>query len=165
MSRAPAVEMTADPRFTGRVYRLAATSLVALGLIFVLWLRTRHNSVLVGASLAAGWALMPPILIASLGRPILRYALAIPASLVGLALLATCFWNPSDVATVRIGWLQVCAGVLIGGVLGGWFWFRLLPVPDALNDPFSAGRWALIALHVTLIVAGLILVALPVSTS
>jgi hypothetical protein len=51
------------------------------------------------------------------------------------------------------------AGVLFGGVLGIWFWMRLLPVPPALDDPFSRGRWAMIAIHIALIVAGLALAA------
>jgi hypothetical protein len=53
----------------------------------------------------------------------------------------------------------VTAGVLLGGVLGLWFWYRLLPVPAALDDPFSRGRWTLIAVHVSLIVVGLVLAA------
>jgi hypothetical protein len=43
-------------------------------------------------------------------------------------------------------------------LMGAWFWFRMLPVPAALDDPAAAGRWALIAMHVTLIVTGLVLV-------
>lgn len=51
------------------------------------------------------------------------------------------------------------AGVLMGGVLGLWFWFRLVPVPRFLDDPFSPGRWALVTAHIILIVAGLGLIA------
>jgi hypothetical protein len=52
----------------------------------------------------------------------------------------------------------VTGGVLLGGLLGGRFWYRLLPVPRALDDPFSPARWTLVALHVTAILLGLALV-------
>ena len=60
----------------------------------------------------------------------------------------------------RAGWVLITTGVFLGGILGAWFWFRWLPVPAALADPFSRGRWALIAIHVCLIVFGLALVGL-----
>ena len=53
------------------------------------------------------------------------------------------------------------AGVLLGGFMGLWFWFRVAPVPAGLDDPTARGRWSLIALHVALIVLGLALAALP----
>jgi hypothetical protein len=58
-----------------------------------------------------------------------------------------------------LGWLLVAAGLLLGDLMGGWFWFRWVPVPDALNEPFSLGRWRLIAVHVALICVGLALAA------
>lgn len=95
---------------------------------------------------------MPTLLIASLRRPLLRYGLVAPSSLVavgagGLSLDAT--------GIARVGWLLVTAGVLFGGVLGLWFWYRMLPVPERLRDPFSPTRWLLIGAHVALVVAGL----------
>ena len=60
------VEMTRDSRFGVRVIRLAATSVVALGLICGFQFTTLQTPAFVGISLAAGWALMPVLLIASL---------------------------------------------------------------------------------------------------
>jgi len=159
-SPSKAVEMTADARFAARVRRLVLTSVVALGLVFALWARGGRGGPFVGAGLAAGWVLMPAILLLSLRRPQARYGLAVPSALVGLSLLALCLSGPAESAAATIGWWQICAGVLLGGALGGWFWFRLLPVPAHLDDPFSPGRWALIALHVALIISGFVLVSL-----
>jgi hypothetical protein len=114
----------------------------------------------VGTVLAAGWALMPLILFASLRLPVLRYALVVPASLVGIGLLSVVArWLPAS-ALAATGWVLVTAGVLLGGMLGTWFWFRLVPVPVALDDPFSPGRRLLIKVHVALIVTGLALAAM-----
>ena len=157
------VEMTRDSRFGVRVIRLAATSVVALGLIWGFQFATLDTPALVGISLAAGWALMPVLLIASLRWPVARYGLAIPSTLVGFGLIAICLtalppgWGPAGV-----GWLMTTAGVLMGGVLGLWFWFRLAPVPRFLDDPFSPGRWTLVAVHIVLIVAGLVLIGFSV---
>ena len=41
-----------------------------------------------------------------------------------------------------------------------WFWFRWLPVPTGLDDPFAPSRWLLIAIHVGLVAAALLLVGL-----
>lgn len=41
---------------------------------------------------------------------------------------------------------------------GLWLWFRVLPVPNALDDPASNGRWLLIGTHVALVVAGAVFV-------
>ncbi|MCJ7709607.1 MAG: hypothetical protein MUQ32_02145, partial [Chloroflexi bacterium] len=57
------------------------------------------------------------------------------------------------------GWLLMTIGVGLGGVLGLWLWFRLMPVPAALDDPLAPGRWALIGVHVALVVIGLALAA------
>jgi hypothetical protein len=159
------IELSADPRFAARVKRLAAVSLVALGLIWALASATLHAPVGLNAALAAGWVLMPTTLLASLVEPRLRYALVVPASLVGFGLLAvSAWWLPTNPVAAS-GWLLMTAGVLLGGVLGIWFWLRLLPVPRALDDPFSSGRWALIAVHVALIVLGLVLAATGLLTS
>ena len=158
-SRRP-IELSADPRFAPRVKRLAATSLVALGFIWALAVVTLDAPTLVVTALAAGWVLMPATLFASLARPRLRYALVAPASLVGGGLLAiAAWWLPAD-PVAGTGWLLMTAGVLFGGVLGIWFWLRLLPVPPTLDDPFSRGRWAMIAIHIALIVVGLALAAM-----
>ncbi len=83
-------ELTAEPAFARRVVRLAATSSVALGLIWLLATLTLDVPGALEASLAVGWLLMPTALLLSLRWPGLRYALVIPSSLVGVPLLATC---------------------------------------------------------------------------
>ena len=60
--------------------------------------------------------------------------------------------------------MLVTAGILLGSVLGLWFWYRLLPVPSALDDPFSPGRWTLIGIHIAMIVLGLMLASAPLVT-
>ncbi len=129
-------------------------SAVALGLIWGLAVATLEAPVAVDAAFAAGWLLMPLTLVASLRRPGLRYGLVLPASLVSIGLLSVCLgWLPVDPAATA-GWLLMTAGVALGGGLGLWLWFRLLPVPARLDDPFSTARWALIGVHVALVVAG-----------
>lgn len=155
------VEMTRDYRFGLRVIRLAATSVVALGLIWGFQFVTLQTPAFVGICLAAGWALMPVLLILSLRWPAARYGLALPSTLVGVGLVAICLTAlPPDWEAARVGWLMTAAGVLMGGFLGLWFWFRLAPVPRFLDDPFSPGRWTLVALHIVLIVVGLALIGL-----
>ena len=154
-------ELSHDPAFAVRVKRLGFVSMVALGLIWWLAVATTDVPARVGVALAAGWVLMPVILFASLRLPPLRYALVLPASLVGVGLLILVGgWLPAS-GLAATGWLLVTAGIMLGGLLGAWFWFRLLPVPVALDEPFSPGRRALIAMHVALIVVGLILAATP----
>ena len=155
------VEMTADSRFGIRVIRLAATSVVALGLIWGFQAATLNAPAFVGICLAAGWASMPVLLMVSLRWPMARYGLALPSTLVGFGLIAICLTAlPSDWGAARVGWLMTTAGVLMGGVLGLWFWFRLAPVPRFLDDPFGPGRWTLVAIHIALIVVGLALIGL-----
>ena len=101
---------------------------------------------------------MPTILGLSLRWPRFRYGLVVPATLVTGALLAICATALPENHVAVSGWLLVTGGVLLGGVLGVWFWFRLLPVPTDLTDPFSGGRLALIVVHVGLIIIGLGLV-------
>ena len=158
-SRIP-VEISPDPRFARRVRRLTLVSAVALGLIWGLAIGTLEAPPLVGAAFAAGWLLMPLILAASLRRPWLRYGLTLPASLVTVALLAVCVgWLP-DPPLAAAGWVLMTAGIALGGSLGLWLWYRLLPVPGALDDPFARARWVLVAVHVALVVAGVALAAL-----
>ena len=161
-ARAPlarsAVEMTADRAFARRVMRLAFTSAVALGVVWALARTVGQAHPAIGWLLAGGWLLMPTVLFASLGRPLLRYALVVPATLVSVALVALSAAVVPVGGTAAVGWVLVTCGVLVGGTLGLWFWFRLMPVPAALNDPFSKGRWALVGIHVLLVVSGLLLV-------
>jgi hypothetical protein len=155
--RAP-VELTADRRFERRIKRLAAVSAIALGLIWALVVNTLDAPPAVAAVFAAGWLLMPSTLVASLWRPRLRYGLVVPASLVSIGLLAVCLgWLPGD-QPAALGWFLMTAGVALGGGLGLWFWYRVLPVPARLDDPFSTGRWALVGAHILLVVVGLGLV-------
>lgn len=154
LAPAGSLELSDDRRMAGRVRRLARTAAVALGIIWWLAVSTLEAPPMVGASLLLGWASMPAILVMSLRRPRLRYALVLPSSLVGVPLLGiTALFLPAS-AVAAAGWLLMTAGILLGSALGLWFWYRVLPVPRALDDPFSAGRIALIGVHVALIVAG-----------
>ena len=85
------VELTADRRITRRVKRLSVVSAVALGLIWGLAVGTVEAPTLVDAALAAGWMLMPTVLVASLAWPRLRYGLILPSGLV----TAPCWLSPS----------------------------------------------------------------------
>lgn len=157
--RRPGVEMSADPRFAQRVLRLALTSVVALGFIWLLSATTVKAHVAISIALAGGWVLMPLTLGLSLRWPALRYALLVPSSLISLALLAICISALPEGQITGVGWLLITAGVLFGGVLGVWFWFRWIPVPAQLDDPFSTGRWVLVGTHVILTAAGLVIVS------
>lgn len=148
------VELSADRRMALRVKRLGSVSMVALGLIWGLAVVRLGAPIWVDGMLATGWVLMPTVLFSSLARPRLRYALPLPASLVGLALLAICAWWLPAEPMAAAGWWLMTAGIALGGALGLWFWYRLLPVPAWLDDLNSAGRWGLIGLHVALIVVG-----------
>lgn len=155
------VELSGDRAFAGRVRRLGMVSLVALGAIWGLAAATLDAPPMVERVLAAGWVLMPSILFVSLARPMARYALVVPASLVSLGLLAIVIgWLPSA-PIAAAGWVLILLGVSLGGVLGLWFWYRILPVPPGLDDPFSPARWTLVAVHVALIVIGAALAATP----
>jgi hypothetical protein len=154
------VELTADPAFARRVVRLARTSAVALGVIWLLAIVTLEAHPAAGVSLGLGWLLMPSILMLSVRWPRLRYALALPSALVGLPLLIISASSLPQGHTARTGWLLLTAGILAGSVLGLWFWFRWLPVPHPLHAPFSASRWGLVGVHVTLVVSGILLIAI-----
>jgi hypothetical protein len=162
--RALPVELSADAHFAGRVRRLGFTAMVALGVLWALATITLGAPVAVDLALLLGWLLMPALLFASLRDPRWRYALVLPSTLVGVPLLAICaFWLPEG-PVAAAGWLLVTAGILLGSVLGLWFWYRLLPVPAALDDPFSPGRWTLIGIHIAMIVLGLMLASAPLVT-
>jgi hypothetical protein len=158
LGRPVPVELTGDGRVRGRVGRLTAVSLVALGVITWLAATTTAAGAPVIALLAAGWVLMPAVLAWSLVEPGVRYLLAVPASCVSLGLLGVCIEEASATGAVPAGWLLVLAGVLFGASMGLWVWYRILPVPAALDSPVAAGRWALIGVHVALVLAGLALI-------
>ncbi len=156
--RSRPVELTDDTGFARRIIRLALTSCVALGIVWWLATTTLDAHPAIGQSLAAGWLLMPSLLLLSLRRPRLRYALVLPSSLIGLPLLAISAGSLAREPVARVGWLLLTAGILFGGALGIWFWFRWLPVPAFLHNPFSRGRWLLVGLHIGLVLGGLALV-------
>ena len=152
------VELTDDPRIRRRVERLAVVSAVALGLIWGLAVATIAVPAWVAVTLFAGWLSMPTVLVASLRDSRLRYGLVVPSVLVSLGLLAIVIGS-SPGGLAGLGWLLILAGVLLGGLMGLWFWFRVARVPVALDAPDGAGRWAIIAVHVGLIVVGIALAA------
>lgn len=154
------VEMSSDPRFLPRVRRLTAVSAVALGVIWALAVTTLDAHPVIELALLAGWLLMPTVLGASLRWPSVRAVVAAPATLIGAALLAICLTDLPGNGPARVGWFLAMAGVLFGGVLGAWFWYRWLPVPPSLDVPWSAGRWTLIGVHVAAIVTGVALISL-----
>jgi hypothetical protein len=146
--------------FAMRVVRLTWVAAVALGVIWWLARIVIPDQPFAHHMLAAGWLLMPSILATSLRWPILRYALVIPSSLTTVGLLVICLSALPPAGAARVGWLLTTGGILLGGVLGIWFWFRWLPVPPSLSEPFSAGRWAFIGVHVGLIAGGMLLLLL-----
>jgi hypothetical protein len=164
LGRPVPVELTDDPRMKGRVRRLAGVSLLALGLITGLAASTLEAPVLVIVPLALGWAAMPAVLVWSLVDTRARYLLAVPSALVTLSLLGVCAVALPPAQIAAVGWLLVTGGVLLGGALGLWTWFRLLPVPSALDSPMAVGRWALIVIHVSLVVVGWALAATALGT-
>ena len=77
-----------------------------------------------------------------------------------LGLLAICIgWLPAS-AMAAAGWVLMAAGVGLGGALGPVALVSgCCPFPRALDDPLAPGRWALIAVHVGLVVVGWALAA------
>ncbi|MDH4335446.1 MAG: hypothetical protein OEW24_09380 [Chloroflexota bacterium] len=148
------IELSADARMARRVTRLAFVSLEAPGLILLVAIRTLDAPTWVLAALAAGWVLMPTVLFVSLARPRLRYALVLPAALISVGLLVICAWWLPAEPLAAAGWWLMTSGIGLGGGLGLWFWYRLVPVPAWLDDLNSAGRWGLIGLHVGLVAVG-----------
>jgi len=157
LGRPVPVELTDDPRMTRRVRRLAGVSVVALGLIWSLAGATTAAPGVVLWLLLGGWVLMPSTLVLSLAAPRTRYLLAVPASLVMLALAAICVaWLPAR-PIAAAGWLLLTGGIALGAWLGLWLWFRIVAVPTVLEEPDSRARLGLISVHVALIVAGWLL--------
>ena len=149
-ARGSGVELTGDRWFAHRVRRLVFVSAIALGVITLLAVRSGGPTWSV-VLLAAGWVLMPVILAASLRRPMLRYALVVPATLVTLGLLGMVFGTSG---TELLGWAMLTAGILLGGTLGMWFWYRWMPVPRAFDDPYGTARMILVAIHIGLVLVG-----------
>lgn len=154
------LEMTDDSAFLARVRRLAAVSAVALGAIWLLAVTTLAAHRAIELALLLGWAGMPAVLGVSINRVEIRRLVALPSALVSVALIAVCLTALPHDGAARAGWLLLTAGVLTGAGLGAWFWYRWFPVPEPLDPPFAAGRWALIAVHVGLVVVGLLLIVL-----
>jgi hypothetical protein len=155
------MELGPDQAFVPRVLRLTAVSSVALGIVWALAIATLEAPPAVHVALLAGWFLMPAILAASIAEPRLRYGLAVPATLVTVALIAVAIrWLPEE-PLGAVGWLLLLAGIGLGGVLGMWLWYRLAPVPVELRDPFGPARWRLIGVHVGLLVVGAVLASSP----
>lgn len=155
------IEMSGDPVFLPRVQRLARVSAVALGIIWFLAIRTTEpHGAAIDVALLAGWVLMPTVLWSSIRRPEMRPLVFLPSALITVGLVALCLTALPGDGVVRGGWLLITGGILFGGFLGGWFWFRWFPVPASLDAPFSSRRWALIGAHVGMIVAGMALVTL-----
>ena len=150
------VEMSAGGPFDRRVRRLAGVSLIVLGVLWALARATSDNDPMAGSTMLAGWLLMPSLLTLSLKHPALRYLLSLPSVLVFVGVVATIQCVPDGRTTLAAGWVLVAVGIALGGMLGMWFWYRWLPVPAALDDPFSRSRRALIGIHVALILGGLI---------
>lgn len=152
-------ELSDDPVFARRVVRLIFVSAVVLGYLTYLWSSTLDTPLVIGLGLIGGWILMPTLLAWSLDRPQVRFGLVLPSMFVGVALLAICLTSLPDDVLPRLGWILTTLGIWFGGTLGLWFWFHWLPVPPALDPPFSSGRWALIGVHVALVVVGLALIS------
>ncbi len=159
LGRPVPVELTGDSRVVRRVRRLALTSLVALGLVWALARNALHVPAVVDLLLLSGWILMPSILTWSLFDPRVRYLLVLPSALVTVGLTIICtFWLPAA-PFAAAGWILLTLGIALGGWLGLWLWYRLVPVPHWLDDPYARGRWALIGVHIALIVVGWLLAA------
>ena len=154
LSTGSGVELTADRLFAHRVRRLIVISTIALGIIWGLAF-TDDAEVWVLVLLGIGWVTMPTILGLSLRRPMLRYALLVPASAVSIGLIWMTLTAPDS---TDVGWLLITLGILVGGALGAWFWFRWIPVPRALDDPYGTPRVALVGLHTGLVLIGMALV-------
>jgi hypothetical protein len=150
--------MTDDPRVADRVRRQALNGAVVLGLVWAAAAASEPVGPVPQWLLLVGWPLMVTVLLLSLREPRLRYLVVVPATLIAGALLAISFNNGIGQPEAA-GWWLLTAGIVLGIVLGAWFWFRWLPVPAALDDPFSPGRWALIAVHAALVLVGLVVVA------
>ena len=77
--------------------------------------------------------------------------LIVPATLVTLGLLGMLLETSG---AELLGWAMLTAGILLGGTLGMWFWYRWIPVPRAFDDPYGAARMTLMAVHIGLVLFG-----------
>ncbi len=150
---------TPERSIEARVRRLAFVSMVALGVIWWLARDAGFAPWQSEVALAAGWALMPAILAASLRLPSVRVALVLPATLVTAALAGISVEASHGESSAMLGWTSLLTGILLGDVLGLWLWFGLMPVPHSLRDPGSAWRWLLVAVHVGFVVGGVLVLA------
>lgn len=146
-----------DPGFAARVRRLIIVSVVALGSISLLVVFAADSGWPPAALMITGWVLMPPLLASSLSKPKWRYLLPLPATTASVALLLVAVESTGS-SWARAGWWMMAGGLLTGGSLGVWFWYRWLPVPRPLDEPFSTGRWLLVSAHVGLVAIGWLLV-------
>ena len=146
---------TPERLMAARVRRLTFVSAVALGPIWWLARETPHTTSLSSWGLALGWLFMPAVLALSLRLPAARFGLVLPATVVtgAIALLTIEAWR--DGAASSFGWGVLLVGILVGDLLGVWLWSGVLPVPPPLQNPDSALRWLLIAVHVSLVLSGL----------
>jgi hypothetical protein len=158
IGRRVGIEMTGHPRFRSRVRRLAITSGVALGVIWAMAVRTLDASRSIEGLLLAGWVTMPTVLGLSLTRSSIRRLVVAPTLLVTAALIGICLWELPHAGLARAGWLALTAGILMGGGMGVWFWYRWIPVPRAFDDPYARARSTLIAVHVALVLGGIALI-------
>jgi len=79
----------------------------------------------------------------------------VPASLAIVGMAIGGAFGPPTTSLGIAGWWLALVGQAFGGTLGAWFWCRRLPVPTALDDAFSPWRWALVAIHVGVVVLGM----------
>ena len=138
-----------------RIRRLTLVSTIALGIIWWLSKETTYAAMPTRLALALGWLLMPTVLLASLRLPRARLGLALPATLVTVALAAISIAAWRDGSATAPGWSLLLLGITFGDLLGGWLWFGLLPIPPGLRDPGSVARWLLILVHIGPVVGGL----------
>jgi hypothetical protein len=154
LSAGSGVELTTDRLFAHRIRRLVVISAVALGVIFGLAFANDGETWML-VLLGIGWVTMPTILALSLRRPLLRYALLVPASAVSIGLIGMTLGAPDSTGA---GWLLITLGILLGGGLGAWFWFRWFPVPRPFDDPYGVPRVTLVGLHIGLVLIGMAMV-------
>ena len=144
-----------ERRMARRIRRLTLVSAIALGIIWWLSTGTTYAAMPTRLALALGWLVMPTVLLARLRLPRARLGLALPSTLVTVALAAISIAAWRDGSATAPGWSLLLLGITLGDLLGGWLWFGVLPVPPGLRDLGSVARWLLILAHVGPLVAGL----------
>ena len=146
--------MTGDPRFRGRVRRLAVTSGVALGVTWTM-AGTLDAPPWIDILLLAGWISMFTVLTLSLARPSIRRLVVVPSVMVTAALIGICLWELRRPAWRERGGSPHCRD--LDGRRDG----RLVLVPMG-PGPSSARSGldlrTLIAAHVGLVVGGTVLI-------